>query len=403
MKKITLYVFSSLAILSKSIAQVSISNPAEPPAPSAMLDVKSTNKGVLLPRVALSSAVDVSSIAAPATALIVYNTATAGTGTNAVTPGYYAWEGSRWNRLSNYADAVYESKTNNTSLATLVTGCTNDGPGLSSLNTNIAIPDANLAGITDTINFTGYTETVCNAQVDIRIDHPYVADLYIYLIAPDGTIVDLSTANGGDGDNYGTGAFPGPYIYTSFVGKPAFPSITTGTAPFAAFYQPEGSFASLNGKPINGKWVLKVVDAAGGDVGVILRWLLTLHTPANVNYVLEKEIPVVIKPGMSYLALGNYTAGCRDLAGIETHIAWNTVSAGPAGTQLASLPVNIQHSAAASPVASATDRYVNLHNQALLNGPVAGSTIYVQLWRRGAVFDGSNRINSSLVVQSFQQ
>jgi subtilisin-like proprotein convertase family protein len=402
MKKTTLFVLCSLVLINKGLAQVSISNPAEPPAASAMLDVKSTNKGVLLPRVALLSALDASTIPSPAIALIVYNTANAGTGANTVTPGYYAWDGSQWNRLSNYAAAVYESKTNNTNLATLFSGCTSDGPSLVNSSPIRPIPDADLAGITDTINFTGLPGTVCNAQVDIRIDHPYVGDLNVYLVAPDGTTVELTTGNGGAGDNYGIGSTPETFVYTSLVGNPANPSITTGVAPFANFYQPEGSYSVLNGKTVSGKWVLKIVDAVGGDEGSLLKWRLVLRVPANVNYVLEKEIPVLIKPGMSYLAMSNYTAGCRDMAGMETHLAWNTVSAGPIGTQSASLPVNIQHSAAASPVSTASDRYVNLHNQGLLNGAVAGSTIYVQLWRRGDIFNGANQ-NSSLIVQSFQQ
>lgn len=50
------------------------------PENSAGLDVDFSNKGVLIPRVSLT-ALDVSSpISSPATSLLVYNTATAGTG-----------------------------------------------------------------------------------------------------------------------------------------------------------------------------------------------------------------------------------------------------------------------------------------------------------------------------------
>jgi hypothetical protein len=64
---------------------------------SALLDLESTNKGLLLPRVALASTSDVSTISSPATGLIVYNTATV----SDVTPGLYVFVGSnKWNRLS---------------------------------------------------------------------------------------------------------------------------------------------------------------------------------------------------------------------------------------------------------------------------------------------------------------
>ena len=64
---------------------------------SALLDLESTNKGLLLPRVALASTSDISTISNPATGLIIYNTATI----SDVTPGLYVFVGSnKWNRLS---------------------------------------------------------------------------------------------------------------------------------------------------------------------------------------------------------------------------------------------------------------------------------------------------------------
>ncbi len=65
------------------------------PDPSAMLDVKSSNKGTLIPRVALSSTAVAAPVAAPATSLLVYNTQTAGD----VTPGFYYWNGTIWVRF----------------------------------------------------------------------------------------------------------------------------------------------------------------------------------------------------------------------------------------------------------------------------------------------------------------
>lgn len=70
------------------------------PSASALLDLTSTSQGLLPPRVALSSKIGTSSpIASPTTGLIVYNTATAGTGGDAVTPGYYYYNGTIWTRI----------------------------------------------------------------------------------------------------------------------------------------------------------------------------------------------------------------------------------------------------------------------------------------------------------------
>ena len=69
------------------------------PHASAKLDVSATNKGFLPPRIALLSITDVATITSPAAGLIIYNTATAGTTPNNVLPGYYYWDGSKWNQL----------------------------------------------------------------------------------------------------------------------------------------------------------------------------------------------------------------------------------------------------------------------------------------------------------------
>lgn len=59
---------------------------------SSILDVSSSTKGMLIPRVALTGTADVTTIASPANSLLVYNTATVSN----VTPGYYYWNGSAW-------------------------------------------------------------------------------------------------------------------------------------------------------------------------------------------------------------------------------------------------------------------------------------------------------------------
>lgn len=67
--------------------------------PNAKLDVVSTNSGVLIPRLALTGANDVTTVPSRTTSEMVYNTATAGSGVNAITPGFYFWNGSKWERI----------------------------------------------------------------------------------------------------------------------------------------------------------------------------------------------------------------------------------------------------------------------------------------------------------------
>lgn len=83
-----------------AFSQVGI-NTSSPNA-SAQLDVTASNKGFLPPRVALTSITDNSTISSPANGLLIYNTSSAGSSTNAVTPGYYYFDGSKWQRLINH-------------------------------------------------------------------------------------------------------------------------------------------------------------------------------------------------------------------------------------------------------------------------------------------------------------
>ena len=67
------------------------------PDPSSKLDVSSTNKGFLPPRVTLTSTTDITTIPNPVTALLVYNT---GNNVN-LSAGYYYWNGTAWTKIGN--------------------------------------------------------------------------------------------------------------------------------------------------------------------------------------------------------------------------------------------------------------------------------------------------------------
>ncbi|GIV28031.1 MAG: hypothetical protein KatS3mg027_1845 [Bacteroidia bacterium] len=105
MRKIVIIVLCLVLIKNIMAQNVGINTTGATPHNSAMLDVDASNKGLLIPRVALTGTNDVSTITSPATSLMVYNTATAGSGTTAVTPGYYYWGGSAWIRVATDGDS----------------------------------------------------------------------------------------------------------------------------------------------------------------------------------------------------------------------------------------------------------------------------------------------------------
>ncbi len=84
LKKIS---FNLLFLLMSSMTVAQIGIGTTTPAPASALEVQSTNKGLLIPRVSLNSTTDNSTIAAPVISLLVYNTSSV----NDVTQGFYYW------------------------------------------------------------------------------------------------------------------------------------------------------------------------------------------------------------------------------------------------------------------------------------------------------------------------
>lgn len=97
MKKRLLTIFLAGLGLASNAQNVGIGT--NTPNASAKLDVVSTNTGVLIPRVALTMTTAAGPVTAPATSLVVYNTATVAD----VTPGFYYWDGTKWVRFSDKA------------------------------------------------------------------------------------------------------------------------------------------------------------------------------------------------------------------------------------------------------------------------------------------------------------
>lgn len=109
-KNFTFFICCFFTISSKA-QNVAINITGAAPAASAMLDVSSTNKGLLIPQVSLDSLKDVTSISSPANGLIVYNTTQPGV-RNDMARGYYWYSTNAltWIRFAdNLNDNVWQS------------------------------------------------------------------------------------------------------------------------------------------------------------------------------------------------------------------------------------------------------------------------------------------------------
>ena len=117
---LTFFVFYHTNIQAQSLAVNTSGSTANA---SSILDLSSNNKGILIPRVALTGTSDVTTIASPATSLLIYNTATVSN----VTPGYYYWNGTAWTKMVN-GTAWSLTGNSGTAAATNFIGTTDNVP-----------------------------------------------------------------------------------------------------------------------------------------------------------------------------------------------------------------------------------------------------------------------------------
>ncbi len=94
MKKFTILLSTMLIYAALGYSQVAINMDGAAPDNSAILDLTSTNKGFLLPRM---TTVQISGISAPAAGLLVYNTDSS---------DFYGYNGSKWMSLWNTGDTL---------------------------------------------------------------------------------------------------------------------------------------------------------------------------------------------------------------------------------------------------------------------------------------------------------
>lgn len=92
-KKIIL--LSAILLSAVASAQVKIGGTDGTPNANAMLDVEASNKGMLLPRLALVETTNFAPLSQHVAGMTVYNTATA----NDVVPGFYYNDGAKWQQM----------------------------------------------------------------------------------------------------------------------------------------------------------------------------------------------------------------------------------------------------------------------------------------------------------------
>ncbi|MCB9305936.1 MAG: tail fiber domain-containing protein [Lewinellaceae bacterium] len=143
--------FCSLLLAGQLAAQVAVNQDNSSPDPSAMLDVKSTDKGLLIPR--LSSA-QRTSIAAPATGLMVFDN---------TTDSFWYYNGTAWKEITLNTDDQTLSLSG--TMLSIEDGNSVELSGLSAAN---SWSQTGNAGTTNGVDFIGTTD---NVALDFRVNN----------------------------------------------------------------------------------------------------------------------------------------------------------------------------------------------------------------------------------------
>lgn len=122
-------------------------------------------------------------------------------------------------------------------------------------------------------------------NICINITHTYDRDLKIWLIAPDSTYIELSSRNGGSGNNYTNTCF-----YDT-----ASNSIISGSAPFNGTYRPESPINIVNNsQDPNAVWQLLVEDVGATDIGTLNSFTITFgNNPPPAFLVTSSDLPII--------------------------------------------------------------------------------------------------------------
>lgn len=155
------------------------------------------------------------------------------------------------------------------------------------------LPISDVAPVADTLTVDALGILTCDVDLVTHITHTAAADLDISLTSPLGTVVTLTTDNGGDHDDVFNGTLwddsatdiASDYVYSDSV--------------VATALVPEGAMSAFNGENPNGDWTLNITDDSPGNEGVLNGWELEIKTcaagapvAADDNLATDEDTPL---------------------------------------------------------------------------------------------------------------
>lgn len=150
-------------------------------------------------------------------------------------------------------------------------------------------------------------------SICVELSTDEVGDIDLYLRAPTGQTLELSTKNGGNS--------PDGYNQVCFT-PTAATAIDFAFPPYTGDYLPEGDFSDLTGAAIDGDWTLLVTDDNDiNGTGVLESWSITFQSTNEVTYSWSPAFGLSCddcpNPTAAPSATTNYVVRATDLFGCE--------------------------------------------------------------------------------------
>ncbi len=168
-----------------------------------------------------------------------------------------------------------------------------NSPGVSSTATGTTGPINDVSVQTFTATIGGLGIDVYDVDLSTAITHTYNSDLELTLISPAGTRCDVSSNNAGANADVFNGTLWDDQSVNNCTSYP----YSNGTP--APDLKPEQSLnQTFRGETPNGVWSLEVADVAGGDVGFVNSWSLTVTDGVVVPVTPGSPVTYTDSPNM---------------------------------------------------------------------------------------------------------
>lgn len=141
--------------------------------------------------------------------------------------------------------------------------------------TQPTISPINVIGVQPVVLQPNAIKSIC-----VNVDHNWVSDIDLFLFAPNGQFLELSTDNGKSGNDYIDACFTPTAIDTIDFGSQA----PASAAPFTGDWYPEGNFEDIYGGPTNGEWYIATKIDQMGFPGTLRDWTICFYPVYQVEY-----------------------------------------------------------------------------------------------------------------------